>query len=77
MRNISRRQAIMPGTPAMAVIGLTSFARATDAMNNIGRAIIPFTIMNNSGIDGAGGRECWRVARLSPRKVKYGGIATC
>jgi len=49
MRNIRRRQAMMLGTVAIAVIGLTSFARATDAMNNIGRAIIPFTIVNNSG----------------------------
>jgi len=39
----------MLGTAAMTVIGLAGFARATDAMNNIGRAIIPVTIVNNSG----------------------------
>jgi hypothetical protein len=39
----------MLGTAAMAAVGLISFARATDAMNNIGRAILPFAIVNNSG----------------------------
>jgi Beta-1,3-glucanase len=49
MRNIFRRQAIMLGTAAMAMIGLASFARAADGVNNIGRALIPFTIVDNSG----------------------------
>lgn len=54
MSNISRRQAIGLGAAAMAAAVLPRTARAAfqygaGGLNNIGRAIIPFTIINNSG----------------------------
>jgi hypothetical protein len=54
MKNISRRHAIGLGGAALAAAGLPRLARATPAygvggVNNIGREIIPFTIVNNSG----------------------------
>lgn len=54
MRNFSRRHAIGLGAAAMAATVLPRAARAAfhygaAGVNNIGRALVPFTIVNNSG----------------------------
>jgi len=76
MKNISRRPTIMLGTAARAVIGLTSFAGATEAMNNIGRAIVPLTIVNNSGSAEPAAANVGVLRGCPPRTVKHGGSAT-
>ena len=52
MKDFSRRDAIKLGAGALAAASLPSFARAgLTGTNNIGLALVPFTITNNTGKD--------------------------
>ena len=52
MKDYSRRDAIKLGAGALAAASLPSFARAgLTATNNIGLALVPFTITNDTGKD--------------------------